>query len=115
MDKTEAQQLACCTKSFTIIEGELYKKSHTKILQRCIPTEQGRWQLKDIHGGTCGHHAALRTLIENILGQGFYWLTAMADATNMVRTCKGCQHYSWQTHLPAQALQMIPITWLFMV
>jgi transposase InsO family protein len=30
-----------------------------------------------------------------------------------LRTCQGCQFYSRQTHLPAQALQTIPITWLF--
>jgi transposase InsO family protein len=37
----------------------------------------------------------------------------VADATRIVRTCQGCQFYAKQTHLPAQALQTIPITWLF--
>jgi hypothetical protein len=32
-----------------------------------------------------------------------------------VRTCQGCQFYARQTHLPAQALQTIPITWSFAV
>jgi transposase InsO family protein len=39
----------------------------------------------------------------------------VADATRIVRTCQGCQFYAKQTHLPAQALQTIPITWLFAV
>jgi transposase InsO family protein len=39
----------------------------------------------------------------------------VADATRIVRTCKGCQFYARQTHLPAQALQTIPITWPFAV
>ena len=39
----------------------------------------------------------------------------VADATRIVRTCQGCQFYARQTHLPAQALQTIPITWLFAV
>jgi transposase InsO family protein len=39
----------------------------------------------------------------------------VADATRIVRTCEGCQFYAKQTHLPAQALQTIPITWLFAV
>jgi hypothetical protein len=39
MDKTEAQWLMRHAKSFIIIEGELYKKSHTKVLQRYIPIE----------------------------------------------------------------------------
>ena len=38
-DKMEARWLARRTKSFVLIEGELYKRSHTRILQRCIPVE----------------------------------------------------------------------------
>jgi transposase InsO family protein len=39
----------------------------------------------------------------------------VADATRIVRSCQGCQFYAKQTHLPAQALQTIPITWPFAV
>jgi hypothetical protein len=39
VDNMEARRLACRAKSHIIIEGELYKKSHTMVLQRCIPTE----------------------------------------------------------------------------
>jgi hypothetical protein len=49
----------------------------------------------------------------NAFRQVFYWPTAVADATRIVRTCQGCQFYTRQTHLPAQALQTIPITWPF--
>ena len=31
-DKTEARRLARCAKSFVLVEGELYKQSHTGIL-----------------------------------------------------------------------------------
>jgi hypothetical protein len=39
----------------------------------------------------------------------------VADATRIVRSYRGCQFYARQTHLPAQTLQRIPITWLFVV
>jgi transposase InsO family protein len=65
--------------------------------------------------GVCGHHAAPRALIGNAFRQGFYWPTAVADTTRIVRSCQGCQFYARQTHLPAQALQTIPITWPFAV
>jgi transposase InsO family protein len=39
----------------------------------------------------------------------------VAASTRIVRTCQGCQFYARQTHLPAQALQTIPITWPFAV
>jgi transposase InsO family protein len=56
-----------------------------------------------------------RALVGNAFRQGFYWPTAVADATRNVRSCQGCQFYARQTHLPAQALQTIPITWMFAV
>ena len=65
-DRTEARRLACRAKSFILIEGELYKWSHTGILQLCIPSKQGKLLLCNIHGGVCGHHAALRTLVGNV-------------------------------------------------
>jgi len=65
IDKMEARRLTRRTKSFIVIEGELYKQSHTRILQRCIPIEQGKQLLSDIHGGVYGHHAVPRTLVKN--------------------------------------------------
>jgi hypothetical protein len=53
--------------------------------------------------------------VGNAFRQGFYWTTAVADATRIVRSCQGCQFYARQTHLPAQALQTMPITWSFAV
>jgi hypothetical protein len=53
--------------------------------------------------------------LRNAFRQGFYWPITVADATRIVRSCWGCQFYAKQTHLPAQALQTIPITWSFAV
>ena len=47
--------------------------------------------------------------------QGFYWLTAVANTEQIVRTYEGCQYYARQAHLSTQALQTIPITWSFVV
>ena len=93
-DKMEAQRLMRHAKSFVIIEGEPYRRSHTGILQRCIPIEQGKQLLSDIHGGVCGHHAAPRTLVRNAFRQGFYWPTAVADTEQIVCTYEGCQYYA---------------------
>jgi hypothetical protein len=62
-----------------------------------------------------GHHAAPRTLVGNTFRQGFYWPTTIADASEIVRTCEGCEFYARKTNLPAHALQTIPVTWPFAV
>jgi hypothetical protein len=117
LDRAEARRLARRAKSF-VLPGdgkELYHRSPSGILQRCISIAEGQELLQEIHSGACGHHAAPRALVGNAFRQGFYWPTAVADATRIVRTCQGCQFYTKQTHLPAQALQTIPITWSFAV
>jgi hypothetical protein len=52
----------------------------------------------------CGHHAAPHTLVGNTFRQGFYWLTTVADVSEIVRTCEECQFYACKTNLPAHAL-----------
>jgi hypothetical protein len=98
-------------KSFALVDGELYKRVASGVLQRCVPIPQGRELLRDIHAGVCGHHAASRTLVGNAFRRGFYWPTTVADASEIVRTCEGCQFYARKSNLPAHVLQTIPVTW----
>jgi transposase InsO family protein len=114
-DRSEARRIARMAKSFTLVDGELYKRVASGILQRCIPIPQGRELLRDIHAGVCGHHAAPRTFVGNAFRQGFYWPTVVVDASEIVRTCEGCQFYARKINLPLHALQTIPITWPFAV
>jgi transposase InsO family protein len=114
-DRSEARRIARMAKLFTLVDIELYKRAASGVLQRYVPIPQGRELLRDIHAGVCGHHAAPRTLVGNAFRQGFYWPTAVADASEIVRTCEGCQFYARKTNLLAHALQTIPVTWPFAV
>ena len=89
-NRAQARRLARRAKSFILIDNELYKRSPSGVLQRCIPIPEGKELIYDIHAGICGHHAAPRTLMGNAFRQGFYWPTAVGDATDVVRTCEGC-------------------------
>ena len=49
---------------YIIVGGEeLYHRSVSGVLMRCILEEDGRKLLKDIHSGICGNHAASITLV----------------------------------------------------
>jgi ribonuclease HI len=67
LDKAEARRLARRAKSFVLLgdEKELYHRSPSSILQRCISVAQGQELLQEIHSGACGHHAAPRALVGN--------------------------------------------------
>jgi hypothetical protein len=83
LDKAETRRLARRTKSFVLLgdEKELYHRSPSGILQRCISVAQGQELLQEIHLGACGHHAAPRTLVGNAFRQGFYWPTVVAGGS----------------------------------
>jgi ribonuclease HI len=76
LDKAEARRLARRAKSFVLLgdEKELYHRSPSGILQRCISVAEGQELLQEIHSGACGHHAAPRALVGNAgAHRGFYW------------------------------------------
>ena len=114
-DEIEARKIIRRSKAYTIINNELYKRSVSGAFQRCVSPEEGRKILHEIHSGDCGHHASSRSLVAKAFRHGFFWLTALADAEQIVRVCDGCQRYARQDHMPAQALRTIPITWPFAV
>jgi transposase InsO family protein len=53
--------------------------------------------------------------VGNAFRHGFYWPTAVADASEIVRTCEGCQFYDRKSNLLVHVLQTIPVTWPFAV
>jgi hypothetical protein len=60
LDRAEARRLARRAKSFVLLgDGkELYHRSPSGILQRCISIAEGQELLQEMHSGACGHHAA---------------------------------------------------------
>jgi ribonuclease HI len=67
LDRAEARRLARRAKSFVLLgDGkELYHRSPSGILQRCISITEGQELLQEIHSGACGHHTAPRALVGN--------------------------------------------------
>ena len=84
-DQNEARCIVRPSKAYKVHEGELYKKSTTGVLQRCISEEEGRNLLAEIHAGLGGHHASARALVGKAFRTGFYWPTARADAQDLVQ------------------------------
>jgi hypothetical protein len=54
----EGRRVIRRSKAFTVVKGELYKRSISGVLQRCVTPKEGRVILKDTHEGICGHHAS---------------------------------------------------------
>ena len=63
-DMIETERLICQSKHYVLVDGNLMRKSAKKgILQKCIIQDDGVKLLSEIHSGSCGNHAASRTLV----------------------------------------------------
>ena len=94
-DRAEAERIARHSWRYVAVGGEeLYHRSASGVLMRCISEEDMRKLLKEIHLGICGNHAASRTLVGKAYQQGFFWPIAVTDADELVRKCEGCQYFA---------------------
>jgi ribonuclease HI len=113
-DKNLAEQLICRAKSYVLVGDKLYRWDATSgVLMKCVPREEGKDILEEIHKGVCGNHASSRTLVIKAFRRAFYWPTALGDAEELVRRCQGFQYFTKQQHVPAYKLVTIPPTWPF--
>ena len=75
-----------------VVNDELHWCSVIGVFQRCVSPEEGCEILQEIHVVGHGHHAGSRSLVAKAFRHGFFWLTAHADAEDIVRKCDGCQN-----------------------
>src|SRR3954471_6234727 len=70
-DIAESRHISRRSKAFTITNKQLYKRSISQVLQKCIDEEDDKALLLEIHEGICGHHASSRTLVVKSFREGF--------------------------------------------
>jgi len=113
-DKMENERLIRRSQNYILVDGKLmHKNVSLEVLLKCISQDNGIKLLDDIHVGSCGNHAASRTLVGKAFRVGFYWPTAFTDAEKLVWHCEGCLFFAKQTHVPAHEIQTIPSSWSF--
>jgi ribonuclease HI len=64
IDKNLAGQIIRRAKSYVLVSDKLYRRGATsRVLMKCIPREEGKDILEEIHKGVCGNHTSSRTLV----------------------------------------------------
>jgi hypothetical protein len=71
-DIVEAQRIVRRSKAFVVVKGELYKKSISVVLQRCVTPEEGQAILHNIHARICCHHASSQAIAAKAFRVGLY-------------------------------------------
>ena len=91
--------------SYVMIVDQLYKRSFSRSLLKCLNMEEADQALREIHLGCCGNHAGGRTLARKVLLAGYFWPTLQKDAQKLVNTCLSYQRYQNLTHRPTELLR----------
>jgi hypothetical protein len=63
-DKNLAEQIVRRAKSYVLVKDKLYRRGATSgVLMKCVPLEEGKNILEEMHKGVCGNHASSRMLV----------------------------------------------------
>ncbi|XP_052185167.1 uncharacterized protein LOC127796806 [Diospyros lotus] len=99
-DDSEAREVRRKARSFVLVNWELYRRSFSQPLLKCIRPSEADYILREIHEGICESHIGARTLSQKAFRQGYYWPTMVKDSEQLVRTCDRCQRTSNLVHVP---------------
>ena len=81
-DRDKAHKVLVQSARFSMIDGQLYKRSLGGPSLMCLTPEQGQYVLAELHEGICENHPGGRTLAHRIHTQGYYWPTMKSDAVD---------------------------------
>ena len=82
--------MAARARSYTLVDGILYKKGRVQLLLKCITHGKGKELLLEIHSRIYGSHIGPRALSAKAIRQGFYWPTHIKDVEEIVKTYEAC-------------------------
>ena len=112
-DRNKAHKIQIQFTRFSIVDGQLHKRSLSGPYLKCLTPEQGQYVLAELHEGICGNHPGGRMLAHRAHTQGYYWPTMKSDATDYIRKCDPCQRMSPILKSLMQDLISISSPWPF--
>ena len=112
-DPKEAAKVRTRSARFTNHKGSLYKRGFFTPILKCIAGRDIEYVLREVHEGICENHIGARALAGKVLRQGYYWLTILKDATDLVKKCRICQKHAKISRLSSEPLTSITSPWPF--
>ena len=89
--RIEAHKIQVQTTRFSLVNGQLYKRSLDGPYLKFLTPQQGQYILVELHERICRNHPSARTLAHSAYTQGYYWPNMRADVAAYVRKCDRCQ------------------------
>jgi len=67
-----------------LIGLDLYRRGYTRLLLKCVSTNQANYAMREIHECVCGSHSRARTMAAKVLREGYYYSTVQGDCIEFV-------------------------------
>ena len=71
-EKDNAHKIQIQSARFSLVNGQLFKRSLDGSYLKCLTTEHGQYVLAKLHEGICGNHPGGKTLAQRAHTQGYY-------------------------------------------
>ncbi|GJT82102.1 reverse transcriptase domain-containing protein [Tanacetum coccineum] len=84
-DPKESRKIRFKAPQYKLIRGSLYRRSFYTTWLRCVASPQTDNIIKEIHEGSCGFNAELRSMVVRITKQGYYWTSMHRDAAKVIQ------------------------------
>ena len=112
-EKDKAHMLRIQSTKFSLVNGQLFKRSLDGPYLKCLTAKQGQYVLAELHERIFGNHPGGRTLAHRAHTHGYYWPTMRSDAADYVRKCDRCQRRAPVLKSPVQDFISISSPWPF--
>ena len=112
-ERDKAHKLQIHAARFSLVDGQLFKRSLGGPYLKCLTPEQSHYVLVELDEGICGNQPGGITLAHRAHTQGYYWPTMRVDVANYTRKCDHCQRLALVLKSPMQYLISISSPWPF--
>ncbi|KAL5577651.1 hypothetical protein UlMin_019350 [Ulmus minor] len=93
-DKNEARCLLAKVARFTILDGQLLRRSFSGPYLKCVMPTEANYVLAELHEGACGNYFGEHSLANRALMVGYYWPTMRSDSISFVQKCDSCHRFA---------------------
>lgn len=85
VDKQQNQNFKRIAPWYTIIDGNLYRRSLSKPLLHYLKARDADYVIRKMHEGICENHSRVRTLDQKVIRARFFWPTMQANAEDIAQ------------------------------
>jgi len=112
-DNTEARRVRRQVASFTVVNGELFRRGFSSPLLKCLDHAQADYVLTELYRGICSMHSSVRSMAVRVLRAGYYWPMIKQDARMYTNKCREYQQYRPVFNTTPEEIHMIGTPWPF--